>query len=150
MVYFLPFLFIVSTHARFITTRSHLPARATRLLNRSRIQNSTNSHGRTSFAAQPSQHGSDSPHSLDSFSRRTPSRMLDGGIGGVVNGGGDGIGSTSDGSRCESMHSSDDSGLFVLDKLTRSTMLQDVLSFKRQLLQLRSVLQQVCAMRHVS
>lgn len=151
--------------------RSQLPARATRLLNRSRVQHGIASGiggGSILSASAASQHGSESPRSLDSFSRRTtsarsrhshlqqqqqqnnakhlhhhhlhqqhqqhPLLLTDSGSGGG--------GATTDASR-DSMHSSDDSGLFVLDKLARNTMLQDVQSFKKQLLQLRSVLQQV-------
>lgn len=115
-----------------------MPARATRLLNRSRVQ-----HGPGAALKATSHHGSDSPRSLDSFSRRTPSIRSGGGSGNHHNMLQlEGSTSLTDASR-DSVHSSDDSGLFVLDKLTRNTMLQDVLSFKKQLLQLRSVLQQV-------
>lgn len=42
----------------------------------------------------------------------------------------------------DSINSSDDN-IFMLDKSLRNTMIQDVLSFKKQLIRLRSILQEV-------
>ncbi|XP_055378984.1 probable serine/threonine-protein kinase DDB_G0282963 isoform X3 [Condylostylus longicornis] len=97
---------------------SHLPARATRLLNRSRLQQQTQL-GSTA--------GSDSPKSNDSFnlnrkntsSSRTSSLHL---------------------SNREINSSSDD--LLLYDKSFRNSMIQDVLYFKKQLLRLRRILQE--------
>lgn len=102
--------------------RPQLPARATRLLNRSRLQ-------------QPPQHtsitnsrsGSDSPRSLDSFQRKMsprPSCNLGTTVG-------------------RDSNSSPDDNTYMLDKSLRNTMIQDVLCLKKQLIRLRSFLQEV-------
>lgn len=96
----------------FCYFRSQLPARATRLLNRSRFQQS-----------QLSNTGSDSPKSLDGLHRRTPTRPA------------------SQFGR-ESNSSPDDNNL-MLDKSMHNSMIQDVLYFKKQLIRLRSILQEV-------
>lgn len=67
--------------------------------------------------------GSDSPRSLDSFHRKTSSRS-----------------SSQLGSR-DANSSPDDA--FILDKSMRNTMIQDVLCLKKELIRLRSVLQEV-------
>jgi hypothetical protein len=101
-----------------------LPARATRLLNR-RLQNNNNS--------PLSQNGSDSPRSLDSHhSRNTPSKtslrehlkqrqQLN--------------------LQSQLLNSSSED--LVVDKSLRNAMLQDVSSFKKQLVHLRRILQEV-------
>lgn len=104
--------------------RSQLPARATRLLNR-RLQNNNNS--------PLSQNGSDSPRSLDSHhSRTTPSKttlrehlkqrqQLN--------------------LQSQLLNSSSED--LVVDKSLRNAMLQDVTCFKKQLVHLRRILQEV-------
>lgn len=89
--------------------RSQLPARATRLLNRSRL------------GTQTPTGGSDSPRSLDSISsRRTPCR-----------------------SQPFREVSTSPEDMLVLDKSLRNSMLQDVVFFKKQLVRLRRLLQEV-------
>lgn len=91
--------------------RSQLPARATRLLNRSRLQQS------------PSVGGSDSPRSLDSVSRRTP--LL----------------------KCSTFnHGSGHEDMVLVDKSVKNSMLQDMVYFKKQLVRLRRLLQEVCCL----
>lgn len=69
--------------------------------------------------------GSDSPRSIDSFgNRRTSSRP-------------------SSQYGFEAVTCSPDDHLFMLDKTLRNSMIQDVLYCKQQLLQLRSILQDV-------
>lgn len=97
-------IFCLSLH------RSHLPARATRLLNRSRLQHSNA--------------GSDSPRSLDSFHRRTPSNRPSPQLTRDSNG-------------------SLDDNISVLNESMRNVMLDDLLDFKKQLIRLRNVLQEV-------
>jgi hypothetical protein len=108
--------------------RSLLPARATRLLNR-RLQNNGSSNNNSPL----SHHGSESPRSLDSAQSRTSVRaslrehlkqrqQLN--------------------LQSHLMNTSSNEDLLV-DKSFRSAMLQDVVSFKRQLVQLRRVLQEV-------
>lgn len=107
--------------------RSQLPARATRLLNR-RLQNSSNS-------PQPSQNGSDSPRSMDSHQNRTTTPQK-----------------TSlrehlkqrQQLNLQLLNSSSED--LVMDKTLRNSMLQDVASFKKQLIHLRRVLQEVSVM----
>lgn len=102
--------------------RPQLPARATRLLNRSRLQQPPQ---HTSIANSRS--GSDSPRSLDSFQRKMSPRPS-------CN-----LGTT--GGR--DSNSSPDDNTYMLDKSLRNTMIQDVLCFKKQLIRLRSLLQEV-------
>lgn len=98
--------------------RSQLPARSTRLLNRSRLQQSV-------FSTKTN--GSDSPRSINSLHSPKPA------------------------SRSSSQHGRDtancspDDHLFMLDKSLRNSMIQDVQYCKQQLLQLRSLLQEVSA-----
>lgn len=106
-------------------SRSQLPARATRLLNR-RLQSGSNN-------SPLSHHGSESPRSLDSVQSRTSSARA---------------------SLREHLKqrqqlnlqshlvNSSNEDLFA-DKSLRNAMLQDVVSFKKQLVQLRRVLQEV-------
>lgn len=108
----------------FSSSRSQLPARATRLLNR-RLQNNNNS--------PLSLNGSDSPRSLDSLhSRNTPSKtslrehlkqrqQLN----------------------LQSQLINSSSEDLVVDKTLRNSMLQDVVCFKKQLVHLRRILQEV-------
>lgn len=104
--------------------RSQLPARATRLLNR-RLQNNSNS--------PLSQNGSDSPRSLDSMhSRNTPTKT-----------------SLRDHLKqrqqlnLQSHVLNSSSEDLVVDKSLRNSMLQDVVCFKKQLVHLRRILQEV-------
>jgi hypothetical protein len=104
--------------------RSQLPARATRLLNR-RLQNTSNS--------PLSQNGSESPRSLDSLhNRNTPSKT-----------------SLRDHLKqrqqlnLQSQLLNSSSEDLVVDKTLRNSMLQDVSSFKKQLVHLRRILQEV-------
>lgn len=106
------------------TCRSQLPARATRLLNR-RLQNNSNS--------PLSQNGSESPRSLDSIhSRNTPSKtslrehlkqrqQLN--------------------LQSQMLNSSSED--LVLDKSLRNAIQQDVVCFRKQLVHLRRILQEV-------
>jgi hypothetical protein len=106
--------------------RSLLPARATRLLNRRLQSNGSNNNSPLSH------HGSESPRSLDSAQSRTSARaslrehlkqrqQLN--------------------LQSQLMNSSSED--LVVDKSFRNAMLQDVVSFKKQLVQLRRVLQEV-------
>lgn len=113
----------VSTFLRLFS-RSQLPARATRLLNR-RLQNNN--------VSPLSQNGSDSPRSLDSMhSRTTPSKtslrehlkqrqQLN--------------------LQSQLLNSSSED--LVVDKTLRNSMLQDVSCFRKELIQLRRILQEV-------
>lgn len=107
--------------------RSQLPARATRLLNR-RQQNNSNS--------PLSLNGSESPRSLDSLhSRTTPSSKT----------------SLKDHLKQRQQQqnlqnnllNSSSEDLLLLDKSLRNSMLQDVVHFKKQLVHLRRILQEV-------
>lgn len=98
------------SNAEFYSTFSSLlPARATRLLNRSRLQQS-----------QLSNTGSDSPRSIDSLPHKHSRSSLSG---------------------KDTAVSSDD--LLFADKSFRNSMIQDVQYFKKQLIRLRRVLQDV-------
>lgn len=111
-------IFISLTHCIFFCIylfRSQLPARATRLLNRSRLN-----QGPISSA------GSDSPRSIDSFSNRRSTSSRPSSQYGY-----------------DTVNSSPDEHLFMLDKTLRNSMIQDVLYCKQQLIQLRSILQDV-------
>lgn len=126
------------TYMFFLFRRSQLPARATRLLNRSRVQ--------------PSTIHSDSPRSLDSFAvarQKTSSgssprpsphhhphhhhHLAHHLLNASPIGGGPAAHSPA------SLTSSDDN-LIMLDKSMRNTMIQDVHQLKKDLLRLRSVL----------
>lgn len=107
--------------------RSQLPARATRLLSR-RLQ-TTN----TTSSPQPSQNGSESPRSMDSHQNTrisTPQKSS--------------LREHLKHRQQLNLHllnsSSED---LVMDKTLRNSMLQDVSSFKKQLVQLRRILQEV-------
>lgn len=108
----------------FSTSRSQLPARATRLLNR-RLQNNSNS--------PLSQNGSESPRSLDSMhSRNTPSKTS--------------LREHLKQRQQLNLHSqmlNSSSEDLVLDKSLRNAMQQDVVSFRKQLVHLRRILQEV-------
>lgn len=109
----------------FSRFRSHLPARATRLLNRSRLQQQQLSNGGGGGGF-----GSDSPKSNDSFAtKRTISSR-----------------SSSINQQHQNLqHSRGDSSddLMLYDKSFRNAMLQDILYFKKQVLKLRKILQEV-------
>lgn len=108
----------------FSCFRSHLPARATRLLNRSRLQQQQLSNGGGGV-------GSDSPKSNDSFAtKRTISSRSS-----SINQHHQHLQHSSRGD------SSDD--LMLYDKSFRNGMLQDILYFKKQVLKLRKILQEV-------
>lgn len=111
--------------------RSQLPARATRLLNR-RLQNNSNS--------PLSQNGSESPRSLDSMhSRNTPTKT-----------------SLRDHLKqrqqlnLQSHMLNSSSEDLVVDKSLRNSMLQDVVCFKKQLVHLRRILQEVSTRSFIS
>lgn len=91
------------------THSSQLPARSTRLLNRSRLQH-TNLNG------------TESPRSIENLNliHKTASQF-----------------------GRDSANGSPDEQLFMLDKTLRNSMIQDVQYCKQQLLQLRSILQEV-------
>lgn len=118
------------TYLFFSSSRSQLPARATRLLNR-RLQCGNNNNNNNSPL---SHHGSESPRSLDSVQSRTSSaraslrehlkqrQQLN--------------------LQSHLMNSSSNEDLLA-DKSFRNSMLHDVASFKNQLVHLRRVLQEV-------
>lgn len=93
----------------FFVNSSQLPARSTRLLNRSRLQH-TNLNG------------TESPRSIENLNliHKTASQF-----------------------GRDSANGSPDEQLFMLDKTLRNSMIQDVQYCKQQLLQLRSLLQEV-------
>lgn len=97
---------------------SQLPPRSTRLLNRSRLnQGSINANGL------------ESPRSIENLNLincKTSSRL-------------------SPQLGRDSANGSPDDQLFMLDKTLRNSMIQDVQYCKQQLLQLRSILQEVSA-----
>jgi hypothetical protein len=106
--------------------RSQLPARATRLLNR-RLQNNNNS--------PISQNGSDSPRSLDSVhSRNTPSSKTS------LR---DHLKQRQQQNLQSQLTNSSSEDLVVLDKTLTNSMLQDVVGFRKQLVHLRRILQEV-------
>lgn len=132
----------------YLFSRSQLPARATRLLNRSRVQTSAIPHS-------PAAIGSESPRSLDSFAARhktansspRPSphhhhyqqqqHLIHHHLAHhLLNSSPIGGGQTQSNS---SLTSSEDN-LIMLDKSMRNTMIQDVHQLKKDLLHLRSVL----------
>ena len=117
----------MSKNGHFLSCRSQLPARATRLLHRRLQSNSSNNNS-------PLSHGSESPRSLDSAQSRASS--------------------TARASLREHlkqrqqlnlqshlMNSSNED--LLADKSLRNSMLQDVVTFKKQLVQLRRILQEV-------
>lgn len=104
--------------------RSQLPARATRLLSR-RLQNTTTS-------PQHSQNGSDSPRSMDGHQNRMttpPKASLREHL------------KQRQQLNLQLLNSSSED--LVMDKTLRNSMLQDVSGFKKQLVQLRRILQEV-------
>lgn len=97
-------------HSFHLYNSSQLPARSTRLLNRSRLHH-TNLNG------------SESPRSIENLNTINSK-------------------TTSQFGR-DSANGSPDEQLFMLDKTLRNSMIQDVQYCKQQLLQLRSILQEV-------
>ncbi|XP_017028245.1 uncharacterized protein [Drosophila kikkawai] len=139
---------------------AQLPARATRLLNRSRLQDqqltgndsdnslrSTHSGGASAAAAVRKRSTANSRASTASSTASLPrQRHLQQqqhlGQSGVGGGGAGGTGSGASSQRCSGeLHSSSDD-LMLYDKSFRNAMLQDVLQFKKQLLRLRRILQE--------
>ncbi|XP_050742646.1 uncharacterized protein LOC108034946 isoform X6 [Drosophila biarmipes] len=145
---------------------AQLPARATRLLNRSRLQDqqltgndsdnslrSTRSGGASAAAAARKRSTANSRTSSGSTAslprqRHLQQQHLGLGLGGAAAGGGGGgagggaSASGSSGYRCGGeLHSSSDD-LMLYDKSFRNAMIQDVLQFKKQLLRLRRILQE--------
>ncbi|KAH8242412.1 hypothetical protein KR032_005856 [Drosophila birchii] len=142
---------------------AQLPARATRLLNRSRLQDqqltgndsdnslrSTHSGGASAAAAVRKRSTANSRASTASSTASLPrQRHLQqhhlgqtGAGGGGGGGGAGGSGSGASSQRCSGeLHSSSDD-LMLYDKSFRNAMLQDVLQFKKQLLRLRRILQE--------
>ncbi|XP_041564376.1 uncharacterized protein LOC108150213 isoform X15 [Drosophila elegans] len=139
---------------------AQLPARATRLLNRSRLQDqqltgndsdnslrSTHSGGASAAVAARKRSTANSRTSSGSTTSLPRQRHLQQqhlGLGG--GGGGAGGGATASsgaaGHRCTGeLHSSSDD-LMLYDKSFRNAMIQDVLQFKKQLLRLRRILQE--------
>lgn len=127
--FFFLFLQFCETHklitlCNFFFFRSQLPARATRLLSR-RLQNTTTS-------PQHSQNGSDSPRSMDSHQNRMttpPKASLREHL------------KQRQQLNLQLLNSSSED--LVMDKTLRNSMLQDVSCFKKQLVQLRRILQEV-------
>ncbi|XP_026833848.1 uncharacterized protein LOC6546105 isoform X1 [Drosophila erecta] len=139
---------------------AQLPARATRLLNRSRLQDqqlagndsdnslrSSHSGGASAAAAarkRSTAHSRTSSASTASLPRQRHLQQQHLGLGGGAGGGGGG-GATASGTstqRCGGeLHSSSDD-LMLYDKSFRNAMIQDVLQFKKQLLRLRRILQE--------
>ncbi|XP_070852212.1 uncharacterized protein [Drosophila suzukii] len=136
---------------------AQLPARATRLLNRSRLQDqqltgndsdnslrSTRSGGASAAAAARKRSTANSRTSSGSTAslprqRHLQQQHLGLGLGG---GAGGATASGSSGHRCGGeLHSSSDD-LMLYDKSFRNAMIQDVLQFKKQLLRLRRILQE--------
>ncbi|XP_020816586.1 uncharacterized protein LOC110190440 isoform X2 [Drosophila serrata] len=138
---------------------AQLPARATRLLNRSRLQDqqltgndsdnslrSTHSGGASASAAVRKRSTANSRASTASSTASLPrQRHLQQqhlGQSGAGGGGAGGSGSGASSQRCSGeLHSSSDD-LMLYDKSFRNAMLQDVLQFKKQLLRLRRILQE--------
>ncbi|XP_044778922.1 serine-rich adhesin for platelets isoform X3 [Drosophila simulans] len=138
---------------------AQLPARATRLLNRSRLQDqqlagndsdnslrSSHSGGASAAARKRSTANSrTSSGSTASLPRQRHLQQQHLGLGGGAGGGGGGGGATASGTstqRCGGeLHSSSDD-LMLYDKSFRNAMIQDVLQFKKQLLRLRRILQE--------
>nr|XP_036672360.1 uncharacterized protein LOC108013035 isoform X12 [Drosophila suzukii] len=139
---------------------AQLPARATRLLNRSRLQDqqltgndsdnslrSTRSGGASAAAAARKRSTANSRTSSGSTAslprqRHLQQQHLGLGLGGGAGGGGGASASGSSGHRCGGeLHSSSDD-LMLYDKSFRNAMIQDVLQFKKQLLRLRRILQE--------
>ncbi|XP_017080611.1 uncharacterized protein LOC108114243 isoform X4 [Drosophila eugracilis] len=135
---------------------AQLPARATRLLNRSRLQDqhltgndsdnslrSTHSGGASAAAAARKRSTANSRTSSGSTASLPRQRHLQQqhlGLGGSSGGGGTASGAS--GNRCGGeLHSSSDD-LMLYDKSFRNAMIQDVLQFKKQLLRLRRILQE--------
>ncbi|XP_070072129.1 serine-rich adhesin for platelets isoform X11 [Drosophila takahashii] len=143
---------------------AQLPARATRLLNRSRLQDqqltgndsdnslrSSHSGGASAAAAARKRSTANSRTSSGSTASLPRQRHLQqqhlglGLGGGAGGGGGGGAGASASGAtghRCGGeLHSSSDD-LMLYDKSFRNAMIQDVLQFKKQLLRLRRILQE--------
>ncbi|KAH8379579.1 hypothetical protein KR009_005812 [Drosophila setifemur] len=140
---------------------AQLPARATRLLNRSRLQDqqlagnesdnslrSNHSGGASAIAANHKRSTANSRASTASTAstaslprqRHLQQRQLGGGLG-SSSGSGRGAGGSAT-QRCGGeLHSSSDD-LMLYDKSFRNAMIQDVLQFKKQLLRLRRILQE--------
>ncbi|XP_016977302.1 uncharacterized protein LOC108043225 isoform X4 [Drosophila rhopaloa] len=133
---------------------AQLPARATRLLNRSRLQDqqltgndsdnslrSTHSGGASAAVAARKRSTANSRTSSGSTASLPRQRHLQQqhlGLGGGAGGGA----TASSGHRCGGeLHSSSDD-LMLYDKSFRNAMIQDVLQFKKQLLRLRRILQE--------
>lgn len=141
---------------------AQLPARATRLLNRSRLQDQQltgndsdnslrSSHSGGASAAARKRSTANSRTSSGSTAslprqRHLQQHHLGSGGGAGAGGGGGGGGATASGTstqRCGGeLHSSSDD-LMLYDKSFRNAMIQDVLQFKKQLLRLRRILQEV-------
>lgn len=131
----------------FFSSRSaKLPARANRLLNRSRLQDqqqqqlqtgndSDNSlrstHSGTSAGRKRSSTAASNASSTSSLHRRQQQQQLSASASGSRRGAGN-----------AELHSSSDD-LMLYDKSFRNAMIQDVLQFKKQLLRLRRILQEV-------
>lgn len=98
----------------FDLNSSQLPARSTRLLNRSRFQQDTISN-----------HCSEGPLTFDTVGNRKATSRSSSQFGGT------------------SANCSPDDHLFMVDKSLRNSMIQDVYYCKQQLLALRSLLQDV-------
>lgn len=140
----------------FFNSSAQLPARATRLLNRSRLQDqqlggndsdnslrSSHSGGASAAAAARKRSTANSRASTASTASLPRQRPLQQHQLGVGAGG-------SAGQRCAGeLHSSSDD-LMLYDKSFRNAMIQDVLQFKKQLLRLRRILQEVSRQDHKS
>ena len=111
----------------FFNFRSQLPARATRLLNRRLQNNSTTSP----------LNGSESPRSLDSMHSRTSSASARASLREHLK--------QRQQLNLQSQLMNSSSEDLLADKSFRNSMLQDVVTFKKQLVQLRRVLQEVSA-----
>ncbi|KAH8270101.1 hypothetical protein KR018_004028 [Drosophila ironensis] len=145
---------------------AQLPARATRLLNRSRLQDqqlggsggndsdnslrSSHSGGASAAAAARKRSTANSRASTASTASLPRQRHLQqhhlGAAAGTGTGSGAGSGGVAGGSAGQrygaELHSSSDD-LMLYDKSFRNAMIQDVLQFKKQLLRLRRILQEV-------
>lgn len=127
-------LFVNNFFCFIFSARSQLPLRATRLLNR-RFQNTNNINNNNNNINNTSPlNGSESPRSLDSMQSRSSARaslrehlkqrqQLN--------------------LQSQLEHSSTED--LLVDKSLRNSMLQDVTCFKKQLVQLRRILQEVSA-----
>ncbi|XP_043068513.1 uncharacterized protein [Drosophila bipectinata] len=146
--HYAPFLATSAPQTRETYHSAQLPARATRLLNRSRLQDpqlggndsdnslrSSHSGGASAAAAARKRSTANSRASTASTASLPRQRPLHLGAGAGGAGG-------SAGQRCSGeLHSSSDD-LMLYDKSFRNAMIQDVLQFKKQLLRLRHILQE--------